>query len=155
MTRLFLGGTVGNTTWRRDLIEELTKRGVNSQEIFNPQLPAGTWNEAAKERETLAKKEAQYTLFYITDPQEPGNSISTYSLVEAVFSSYENPNGTIIILDNTANYPTHIAKVIKAIVSDFATYLPNIPIFTNTQEGINYLVERMTNTSTKTSGGNI
>lgn len=41
MKRLFLAGTTTGTTWRAELIERLTERGVHPDQIVNPHLPRG------------------------------------------------------------------------------------------------------------------
>ena len=57
MKRVFLGGTTAGTTWRKELIERLTSRGVLPEQIVNPHLPPGvrwTPDHARLERDAKA-----------------------------------------------------------------------------------------------------
>lgn len=61
---VFLGGACGSTTWRAETaVPKLTAAGIP---FFNPQLGEGEWDEAAVEREAVAKQAAGTLLFVFT-----------------------------------------------------------------------------------------
>lgn len=76
--QIFLGGTCGNTTWRRDIaIPALEAAGVT---YFDPQLGIGEWTEACEAAEMKAKAEAEVLLFIIT-----GQTRGVASLAEVAY----------------------------------------------------------------------
>ena len=63
--QVFLGGTCGNTTWRKEIaIPALAAAGIT---YFNPQLGLGEWTEACEAAELKAKDEAEVLLFVIVE----------------------------------------------------------------------------------------
>lgn len=77
-TQIFLGGTCGSTTWRREIaIPALEAAGLS---FYNPQLEWGAWTEAHEAAELAAKETAQVMLFIITDQTR-----GVASLVEAAY----------------------------------------------------------------------
>jgi len=59
--KVFLGGTCNESTWRDELIPNLTI------EYFNPILPKGVkWTDVHYEKEIKERKEADYNLYVIT-----------------------------------------------------------------------------------------
>jgi len=85
---VFLGGTSGNNDWRDNFILTLVSKGVSKEVLFNPVVK--DWNEEAQTREEKAKKEATHLIFYIADPKQEGDPLSTYSMVEATMALYAN-----------------------------------------------------------------
>ena len=99
--KVFLGGTCGTNNWRDGFIERLTARGVDPKLLFNPVVK--DWNPTAAALETRVKSIAEWCLFYIGSPVTNGdpNTISTYSIVEAIMNLYDRPDRTIVVFDNT------------------------------------------------------
>ncbi|SRR6266496_2161524 len=81
---VFLGGTSGNNNWRDHFISILVSKGITKEVLFNPVVK--DWNEKAQAREEKVKKEATHLIFYIADPKQEGNPLSTYSMVEATMA---------------------------------------------------------------------
>lgn len=65
---VFLGGTCGNSTWRKDLIPMLNE----DVPYFDPQVD--NWTSADAEREDACKPVAKFNIFVIT-----GDALGTYS----------------------------------------------------------------------------
>jgi hypothetical protein len=94
---VFLGGTVGQNPWRKELMRLLDALGAPAGRCFDPVVPA--WTAAAREREEHAKRDASLLVFYLGDPQEPGNPVSAYSLLEAGLAVCNDPLRTLLIFD--------------------------------------------------------
>eukprot|EP00477_Mikrocytos_mackini_P000409 GAHX01000434.1.p1 GENE.GAHX01000434.1~~GAHX01000434.1.p1 ORF type:complete len:145 (-),score=20.36 GAHX01000434.1:56-490(-) len=63
-SKVFLGGVCKDTSWRTDIaIPELQEHNV---EYFNPQKKPGEWKKELVEEESMAKRECNIILFYIT-----------------------------------------------------------------------------------------
>ena len=86
--KVFLGGTMNNSTWRDELILGL------KIDFFNPVVDV--WDEKAQLNEIKEKNICDYLLFVIT-PLMSG----VYSIAEVVDASNKTPKKTILcILDN-------------------------------------------------------
>lgn len=86
MTKVFLGGTCNNSTWRDDLSLLLnTARQTKVVDLFNPIVD--DWNEQAQKNEEEYKRDADIQLFVIT-PLMTG----VFSIAEAVDCSNKYPN---------------------------------------------------------------
>lgn len=112
---VFLGGTVGQNNYRPSLINKL--ENINPElldTVFDPTVADGTWSEADRLVEEEAKRRAKYHLYYITNPNGD-NTISMYSIAEAVDSINQRPNNTIVVFDTAAKYTGHQEKQINAI----------------------------------------
>ncbi len=96
---IFLGGTCGGNNWRGPFIEILAERGIPAEKIFNPVVPE--WNDAAQAAEEKAKAEASHHIYYIADPQQEGNPISAYSILEAAMALYDKPDTAVVVFDVT------------------------------------------------------
>jgi hypothetical protein len=84
---IFLGGTVGNNKWRDKLITALRDKQVDVTQLFNPVV--ADWNEEAQKREEEAKRNASHVVYYLGSPEQDGNPLSAYSMVEATMALYE------------------------------------------------------------------
>lgn len=85
MNKVFLGGTVGDSTWRNELIKKLT---IN---YFNPVVD--DWTPECMDIEEREKLEADYRLYVITPETK-----STFSIAELIDDSNKYPEKTIISL---------------------------------------------------------
>lgn len=79
-TRVFLGGTCGESDWRGSLTPELEKLGI---EYFNPVVP--DWTPECIEIENREKNELCNTHLYIITPEMKG----VYSIAEMTNSVWE------------------------------------------------------------------
>lgn len=77
--KVFLGGTVNGSNWRRVLIPKL------KVDYFDPVVPE--WNDEAWQRELKERKHCDFVLYVITP-----KLVGYYSLAEVVDDSYERPD---------------------------------------------------------------
>jgi raw len=90
--QIFLGGTAGNSTWRKDIaIPMLEEAGVT---YFNPQLGVGEWTPAHQALEAKEKETAAVWLFVIT-----GESRGVASLVEAAYRIGKGGGIALAVMD--------------------------------------------------------
>jgi sodium-dependent dicarboxylate transporter 2/3/5 len=76
--QVFLGGTAGHSTWRKDFaIPILEAVGIS---YFNPQLGVGEWTPAHQKIEAEAKEKAEVWLFVVS-----AETRGVASLVEAAY----------------------------------------------------------------------
>lgn len=136
---VFLGGTCGENNWRDGFIAEAVSKGVPQEALFNPVVKP--WNDEAQAKEDRAKAEATEIIFYLADPKEPENRISTYSIVEAFAALLDEPTRTVVVFD-AEGMPSHAAKVMKKTLKDFKNRFPNGLIFATPGEAMDWLVKR-------------
>lgn len=79
---VFLGGTCGTSTWRKELIPLLR----DEVPYFDPQLGPGEWNDEAAKAEDACKTQANLNVFVIT-----GDSLGTYSGWEICEEAHRAP----------------------------------------------------------------
>lgn len=137
---IFLGGTVGKNNWREPFIERLVASGVSRDSIFNPVVK--DWNEAARESEEKAKKEASHFLFYIANPYLEGSTLSAYSMVEATMALYDSPDTTVVVFDPT-DIEGHSLKAFLQTEKVLRKRFPTAKIFGNTDEALNWLAAHL------------
>ncbi len=90
--QVFLGGTAGNSTWRKDIaIPLLEAAGVT---YFNPQLGVGEWTPAHQQIEAKAKEAASVWLYVIT-----GETRGVASLVEAAYCIGHGDKIALVVVD--------------------------------------------------------
>jgi hypothetical protein len=82
MTKVFLGGTCNESTWRNELKPQLRV------EFFDPVVD--DWNEEAQEREIVERENADLVLYVIT-PKMTG----VYSIAEVIDDSNKRPEKTV------------------------------------------------------------
>ena len=87
-SKVFLGGTCNESTWRNDMISLLTNLGI---EYFNPVVD--DWNEEAQKNELRERAECDICLYTIT-PKMAG----VYSIAEVIDDSNKRPEKTIMVL---------------------------------------------------------
>lgn len=105
MKKVFLGGTVAESTWRNELISML------KIDYFNPVVD--DWNEEAYLREIQERENCDYCLYVIT-PQLEG----FYSIAEVADDSNKRPQKTIfciIVEDGDKAFNTFQLKSLKAV----------------------------------------
>ena len=83
---VFLGGTVGESSWRQSVTLLLIQAGVAAERIFDPVV--SEWTDQSQALEDEAKRQADYLLFYLCD-------VSGYSLVEATMGLYDRMASTV------------------------------------------------------------
>ena len=84
MTKVFLGGTCNNSTWRQTLMPLLDAIGV---EYFNPVVD--DWTQECMEEELRQRKACDICLYVITSEMT-----GVYSIAEAVDDSNKRPDKT-------------------------------------------------------------
>ncbi len=85
MTKVFLGGTRNNSTWRDDLIKML------EIDYFNPVVV--DWTPECMKEEIKQREECDYCLYVITPKM-----IDVYSIAEVVDDSNKRPEKTILCI---------------------------------------------------------
>jgi len=137
---VFLGGTAGNNNWRDHFISTLISKGVRKESLFNPVVK--DWNTEAQAHEEIAKQEATHLIFYIADPKQKDNPLSTYSMVEATMALYDYPERTVIIFDTEGMFG-HPLKVMNQVYKILKNRFPNANIFVTQEEAIDWLLKRL------------
>ncbi len=145
MKRLFLGGTCGENPWRDPYISTLTNAGVLPEQIFNPVLPPGTWNDEAKAAEDAVKADPQaIMLFHLTDPRSTApKSISVYSYIQLLFSFYRKRNRTAVMFDTFED--AGVQKSIKAIEMDIINRFGSDVVLPNFGSAVDYIISEGNN----------
>jgi hypothetical protein len=136
---VFLGGTCGNSQWRETFTDELVDGGIPKAKIFNPVV--ADWTEECQTREDEAKRTAKFVLFNITDPEEKGNPISAYSIVEAVMGMYDNPERTLVVFD-TGAFSNHALRSIQKTEKDLKSRFPSGRIFSDLSDCAEFIIEQ-------------
>lgn len=85
MSKVFLGGTCNDSTWRDRLMPML------EMDYFNPVVD--DWNDEAQAREEEEKANADFQLYVIT-PLMTG----VFSIAEAVECSNKNPDACVFVV---------------------------------------------------------
>ena len=102
MSKVFLGGTCNDSTWRDDLIPKLKIDYFNL--LPKKPLPLGRgqftpvvddWNKEAQQEEIKERKNSDYVLYVIT-PKMSG----VYSIAEVVDDSNKRPEKTLFCVLN-------------------------------------------------------
>jgi hypothetical protein len=137
---VFLGGTVGNSTWRKSFTAALVEAGVDPNTIFDPVVP--DWTPECQAAEDAAKATARFNLFYLCDPNQEGNPVSVYSLVEAVMGMYDQPSNTVVVFDN-AGYGSHALKSLTKSEKDLKKRFPNGLVFGTCDQALDFLIGRL------------
>lgn len=127
LTKLFLGGTCGDSTWRNDLMPVLDEFGMN---YFNPVVE--DWNEDAQKEEDRQKSICDTHLYGLTKEQS-----GAYTFFEIGYSLYEGKKVVILNIDLEVNeqFRSTINKIIIDLKSD-----SNVLIFDSIVEFKEYLV---------------
>ncbi|MEH0154995.1 nucleoside 2-deoxyribosyltransferase domain-containing protein [Limibacter armeniacum] len=101
--KVFLGGTVNNSSWREELIPMLVI------DYFNPVIKE--WDEEAYQIELREREICDYCLYVIT-PKMDG----IYSIAEAVDDSNKHPEKTIfcfLLQDGLTTFTSHQIKSLE------------------------------------------
>jgi len=101
---LFLGGTVGKSKWRDDIIPLLEHEKL---EYFNPVVD--DWNDSAREKEYQIKNSPTTVEVYVITKDMQG----VFSIAEAVDASNKKPNKTIFMVDREG-FDKHQLKSLDA-----------------------------------------
>lgn len=126
---VFLGGTVGDTTWRMELIGKL------AVDFFNPVVE--NWTEDDIAREDQAKAAADVALYVIT-PKQHGY----YVIAETVAAVYEAHYKKVVIvfLDNDAgtSFTEHQISS-NAAIKELLLKRPDVEFFENIDDTAAFL----------------
>jgi DNA repair photolyase len=132
---VFLGGTVGNNSWRKGFVETLVSQGIPADIFFDPVVNG--WGDEAREREKIAKNEASHFIFYIADPQQEGNRLSAYSMVEATIALNDAPTRTVVVFDSEG-MDGRALKIMNKTLELLKARFPEANIFGTRQEAIDW-----------------
>jgi hypothetical protein len=88
MSKIFLGGTCNESIWRKELIPELEKRGLD---YFNPVVD--DWNEEAQKEEERQKEVCDVHLYVITSEMT-----GVFSIAEAVASANMDKKFSLLVV---------------------------------------------------------
>ena len=128
---VFLGGTCGDSTWRKDLIPMLE----DHIEVFNPQLPKGSWNKEAQALEDYHRENDNICLYVIT-PETNG----FYSFVEVTDDSNKRPEKTVLCVLSEANGTAFEGHNLKCALKTMKLVAQNgVLVFDNLQDLSTYL----------------
>lgn len=132
MAKVFLGGTTADSSWRKELIEEL------DIDYFDPVVK--DWNKEAQDEEIRQRKLCDFCLYVIT-PKMKG----VYSVAEVVDDSNKRPHKTIFCYllhdgDNTFSVEqtkslARVGKMVQANGSVWLHTLSDIASFLNKKGG--------------------
>jgi len=86
---LFLGGTVGKSCWRDEIIPLLEQENLH---YFNPVV--ADWDDAAREKEYQIKNAANTVELYVITKDMKG----VFSIAEAVDASNKKPDKSIFLI---------------------------------------------------------
>jgi len=101
---LFLGGTVGSSKWRDDLIPLLEHEAL---QYFNPVVD--DWDDTAREKEFQIKNSSTTVEVYVITKDMKG----VFSIAEAVDASNKKPDKTIFMIDEDG-FDEHQLKSLNA-----------------------------------------
>lgn len=104
MTKVFLGGTWNESSWRDELIEML------EIDWFNPVVD--DWTPECMEEELAQREECDYCLYVIT-PEMTG----VYSIAEAVDDSNTRPEKTVFCVLASYNETVFSYGQIKSLIA--------------------------------------
>lgn len=105
MKKVFLGGTVADSTWREYIIPKL------EIEYFNPVVE--DWNEEAYQQELYERENCDYCLYVLT-PKLKG----FYSIAEVIDDANDRPNKTLLCIlteDGDVKFSHHQLKSLNAV----------------------------------------
>lgn len=103
MSKVFLGGTCNNSTWREDLIPLL------KIDYFNPVVPA--WKPEHLKEELKQRTECDFVLYVLTSEMT-----GFYSIAEVVDDCNKRPEKTVFCY-LPSGFTDHQLKSLKAIAA--------------------------------------
>jgi hypothetical protein len=137
MSTVLLGGTVGNNNWRDNIYADLDERDVDASGLFNPVV--ADWNEEAQANEERHKVEDDFLLFFLGNPEQPGNPLSTYSLIEATMALYDRPDSTAVCFDHDSIDGAHFQKAMRQTERVLRARFPEATILSSYNELLDWL----------------
>ena len=141
----FLGGTCGNNPWRRNFLEDIKSRGVDTSRFFDPTVDPDAWNSGVQQLEDQVRAFADHEIFFIGDPMEQRTAktqISPYSVAEALVSLYTQIERTVICLDYES-WEGHGLAAMRKLETDMRRDFPRARIFPSLKETEHFLVSRL------------
>jgi Nucleoside 2-deoxyribosyltransferase like len=126
--KVFLGGTVNNSTWRDQLIPLLDQSKIA---YFDPVIIGRDWTLADQEKEMQEKQTCDFMLYVITKEM-----LGFYAIAEVVDDSNKKPSKTVFCyLEEGFN--DHQIKSLQATARLVTTN--GAPVFTSLEEVAGYL----------------
>jgi raw len=140
--KVFLGGTAGHTTWRKDTaIPVLEEMGMS---YYNPQLGVGEWTPAHQQIESEAKEKAEVWLFVVS-----ADTRGVASLVEAAYRIGQGGKIALVVNDLEPEAEMDGLPLTKQEIKDLnrgRSYLREVatqngvPVFENIADATKYAV---------------
>ena len=132
---VFLGGSCGRTTWRREIaIPLLEAAGV---EYFDPQLGEGEWTTACEAGEMRAKAEADVLLFVIG-----GETRGVASIGEAAYLLGARRPLALVVADSAASDAAERDDLNRGrIFLRSMAREHDVPVFTDAAAATRYAIE--------------
>ncbi len=139
--KVFLGGTCGSSTWRKELSEQLDTDKI---ETFNPVVP--NWTPECQAEEDFHRENDDICLYVITP-----EGIGFYSFVEVTDDSNKRPNRTVLCILESANGKSFEGHIKKCALKTMKLVAKNgVAVFDNLEELAAYLNSlNITKTKTK------
>jgi hypothetical protein len=108
--KVFLGGTCNGSTWRDDLIPFLVEHGID---YHDPRVE--DWDEECQALEKIARREADWTIYFITKEMTGG-----YSIAEAVDDLYQKSGSVVFGFDaeGFSNSQIHSLTAVKKLIQE-------------------------------------
>jgi raw len=138
--KIFLGGTAGHTTWRKDTaIPVLEEMGMS---YYNPQLGVGEWTPAHQQIESEAKEKAEVWLFVVS-----ADTRGVASLVEAAYRIGQGGKIALVVNDLESEAEMDGLPLTKQEIKDLnrgRSYLREVatqngvPVFENIEDATRY-----------------
>uniref|UniRef100_A0A915C0R1 Uncharacterized protein n=1 Tax=Parascaris univalens TaxID=6257 RepID=A0A915C0R1_PARUN len=135
---VFLGGSCGNTVWRRDqVIPYLEKRAIT---YYDPQR--SVWNEHMINEESVAKENSSLFLFVL----DPATVNATSFLEIAHFAARKAPKLVVVFLGRTEwrdrGHPDDLPDRRKTCdLLDAILTMHDVPVLQSIQEALSYIDE--------------
>lgn len=127
--KVFLGGTCASSTWREELIPQLSE----SVEAFNPVVP--NWTPECQAEEDMHRETDDICLYVIT-PEGEG----FYSFVEVTDDSNKRPEKTVLCVLMEANGKKFEGHTLKCVLKTMKVVAKNgVVVFDNLEALANYL----------------
>jgi len=140
----FLAGSCGNSTWRNNLLADLSARRLDTSRFINPQVPVGTWSKGVQFLENQILQICTHEFFCIGDPKEDrtDEDYPLYSAVEALTGLYLDARRNVVCFDYR-NMTGHALFALQKTEEDMRKRFPQACIFSAVREAEDWIVSTL------------